>query len=394
LKNAVVLDIGSSKVVSICASRIGLDGLAVHGADIRSYNGYRFGEFSDISNIKQVVLDSLKATERECGFYLRDVVISIPAPFTELVIGTGKLSFESAPKRITGADIDKLISASLPQAPPEGCRLIHSTPFSYVVDGAKKEELNADTSAAVIEAEVSHVYARESFLKPVQEAIKQADMRPGVSISTQLGQALMLIPEKERQKPTVLLDVGYTHTDISIVLHSAIVAQKTLEVGGMHLAGDLAYGLDVPIAIAEPVKRRYVFSLDYQDSIELVRTPQGTYSVERSLIQYIIEERAHELCYMIVDAIAELGIAAACKPAIHLTGGGLALMRGSLEYLEKMLGLSVRRDMPWMPRMNSPNYASTFGTLEFALNASKNGASVHQAESGVFGWLKELFIAK
>ncbi len=394
MKNAVVLDIGSSKVVSICASRVGLDGLAVHGADIRSYNGYRFSEFSDVSNIKQTVLDSLKATERECGFYLRDVVISIPAPFTKLVMGTGKLSIESTPKRITSADIDKLISASLPQTPPEGCRLIHSTPFAFVVDGAKKGELTTDTSAAVIEADVSHVYAHESFLKPVQEAIKQADMRPGVCISTQLGQALMLIPEKDRQRPTILLDVGYTHTDISIVLHSAIVAQETLEVGGMHLAGDLAYGLDVPIAVAEPVKRRYEFSLDYQDSMELVRTPQGTYSVERSIIQYIIEERAHEMCSMIVDEICKMGVANACKPVIYLTGGGLALMRGSLEYLENMLGLSVKRDMPWMPRMNSPNYASTFGTLEFALNAARSGASIHQAETGVFGWLKELFVAR
>ncbi len=391
MKHAVVLDIGSSKVASMCAGRAGQDGLVVYGADVRNYSGYRFGAFSNNKELQRAIMESLQSTQRECGFKLREVSISVPAPFSRLYVGTGTLSFDSAPKRITGADIDMLINTSLPKQPPEGCRLIHSTPYSFVLDGVAKNELPSNALASRIEAMVSHVYVCEKFLNPVQEAIEQMHLRAGVCISAPLASALMLIPEKDRRKPTVLLDVGYTHTDVSVVLNSAIVASDTVELGGMHFANDIAYGLNISQTAAEQVKRKYVFSQDYQDSTELIRTAEGTKSVERATIQYIIEERAKELCFMADDTMRQLGVDTDKQPSICLTGGGLALMRGSCEYLEEMLGATVRKDMPWMPRMNSPNYASVFGTMEFVLHTADEDAYA-QNEGGVLQRLKELFV--
>ncbi len=58
MKHAVVLDIGSSKIVSICAGRVGQDGMAVHGADVRAYSGYRYGAFSDIKDMQRAIGES------------------------------------------------------------------------------------------------------------------------------------------------------------------------------------------------------------------------------------------------------------------------------------------------------------------------------------------------
>jgi len=390
LKHAVVLDIGSSKVVSMCAARTGQDGLTVFGADIRNYSGYRFGTFANVKDLQRAITESLQATQRECGFRLREVTISVPAPFSRLHVGTGRLSVDSAPKRITGADVDMLINTSLPKSPPEGYRLIHSTPFSFMLDGAQRQELPPDAAASRVEAMVSHVYVSEQFLEIVEEAIASVGMHAGVCISSPLAAALMLIPEKDRRSPAVLVDVGYATTDVSVVLSSAIVAQDTLEMGGMQFTGDLAYGLQVTQSVAEQVKRRYVFSMDYQDSTELLRTSEGTRSVERATIQYIVEERAKELCFLIDESMREMGVDVDKQPGVCLTGGGLALMRGSREYLEEMLGLHVRRDMPWMPRMNSPNYASAFGVMEFVLHTTPEEAAL--PEGGMLRRLKELFV--
>lgn len=389
LKHAVVLDIGSSKVVGLCAERVGNDGLKVHGADARTYAGYRFGVFQNTDSLQRAIVDCLLATQRECGFRLREVTVSVPVSFTKLLLGTGLIEFPSHPKRISGADIDMLINESLPKEAPEGCVLIHSTPYSYTLDGVKGPDLPQDAVASRLESEVSHVYVQEAFLAPVKAAIKSAGMQPGVCISAALAQSLMLIPGKVRQMPAILLDVGYLHTDVVVSLHSAMIAQDTVQAGGYHFAADLAYGLQVPLAVAEQVKRRYVFSEDYQDSVELMRTPEGTRSVERAQVQYILEERASELCFMIDDVIRELHPGNA--PVIYLTGGGLAMMRGSREYLEHMLGWKVRKDMPWMPRMNSPNYSSVFGIVEFILHAGDDTA-LQIEENGMLRRFKELFV--
>lgn len=389
MRHAVVLDIGSSKIVGLCAERVGGDGLKVHGADVRAHAGYRFGKFQSEEDLARTIGECLAATQRECGFRLKEITISVPAPFTKIVLRKGLLEFSQQPKRISGADIDMLINTSLPKEAPEGYTLIHSTPYSYTVDGKRRPDLPQDAAASRLEAQISHVYVHEQFLRTVREAVRQAGMYPGVCISAALAQSLMIIPEKDRHRSAVLLDAGYTHTDVVIAKGSAIIGQDTLETGGFHFASDLAYGLEVPLPVAEHVKRRFAFSKDYEDSEELLRTPQGTLSVRRSEIQFILEERAKETCFMIDDALRELQMKGA--PVVYLTGGGFAMMRSSHEYLTEMLGLTVRKDMPWMPRMNSPNYASVYGTMEFILHAGEDTA-LQPADGGMFSRLRELFV--
>ena len=115
--------------------------------------------------------------------------------------------------------------------------------------GAKTEELGAL---------VSHMYVREDFVKAMEQVLATLDIEISMSVSSQLFGALAIIPEKERVRPAILIDVGYTHTDVSLVENAALTDMRTIEIGGKHFASDLAFGLDVPLETAEQVKRRYV----------------------------------------------------------------------------------------------------------------------------------------
>jgi hypothetical protein len=46
------------------------------------------------------------------------------------------------------------------------------------------------------------------------------------------------------------------------------------------------------------------------------------------------------------------------------------MMRGGLDFLREALNLPLKRDMPWTPRLSSPNYCSAFGALDFVLKAN------------------------
>ena len=391
MKYAAVLDIGSSKVVSICAGRVGKDGIAVYGAGVRAYSGYRAAEFLDKQELHRAILESIGEMQRECGFRIREITVSVPAPFCKLFIGQGSISFSAKPKRISDADVDMLISTSLPETPPQGFSLMHSTPCFYEMDGVQMAELPEEVQGDTLMAEVSHYYADDAFLELIYEALKEAGLS-SICVSATLCEALMLIPERDRRFPAVLLDIGYTHTDICLVQNAAVVAQQTIEVGGLHFARDLSYGLEVGLPVAELVKRRYVFGLDYQDSQELLRTPEGTRSVERAYVQLILEERAKELCYLVYEAMLDMGLRETDRPPVYLTGGGVSLMRGSREFVEHMLGLKVCKDMPWMPRMNSPVYASAYGALEFVLHTGNEDALTHHVEITMLQRLRDFFV--
>ena len=190
-------------------------------------------------------------------------------------------------------------------------------------------------------------------------------------VSAQLGESVMLIPEKERVRPAVLIDVGYHQTEISVVENTALTAISTLPIGGYQFASDLSFGLDVPMDAAEQAKRRYVFSLDLQEKSEVLRTAAGSKKVSRSAISYIIDARATELAGMLRREMENMGVNLDARPAVYVSGGGLLMMRGGLDFMRKALNLPLKRDMPWTPRLSSPNYCSAFGALDFVLKANR-----------------------
>jgi cell division ATPase FtsA len=156
----------------------------------------------------------------------------------------------------------------------------------------------------------------------------------------------------------------------------------------------LIYGLNLPLTVSENIKRRYVYSLDYQDSIDNIRVPGGgVIKVDHSAIQYILEARTKELADIIQKELRDMDMLGS---SIYLTGGGITLMRGCCEFLEKYMGVQIKVRMPWMPRLSSPNYASAFGTMGFLTFSDNEELSGRFHESHHNSFLKKItdFFAK
>lgn len=379
-----LLDIGSSKVVCLICSPSGKDGIVVHGAGIGPYSGYRRGLFADDSQLISAIADSVSAAEHEAKRRVRDLAVGVPAPFSHLALHKAEVEVSSRSGRIGQRDIEELINRSLEFEQPEGFELTHSTPVEFMVDGAERHDPPIGEKAAVLSGLMSHAYVSSYFKRLAAEALLRIDLEADMFISVPLSQSLFIIPEEDRFDGALLIDVGYTHTDISYVKHSALISCSSIDVGGAHFSGDLAFGLKIPADSAEDIKRRYVYSLDYQDSIDTIRVGGGTLRIEHEAIQYIVESRTDELAKLIINAVETMGLKLCEGFPVYLTGGGVALMRGSGEYLGKCLSTPVEVRMRWMPRLSSPNYTSAFGVMDFMTHSQDDAGEV-RLETGARG---------
>ncbi len=370
-QNTAILDVGSSKVLCLICGTDGKDGILVHGAGIREYKGYRRGVIEDEQTLSDAIVDALSAAETEAKHRVRDISVGVPAPFTRLVLHGGEVKPRARGGRVSHRDLDELINASLDFEAPEGYELIHSTPVEFQVDGVPRVDMPLGVQAERVGALVSHLYAESRFKRLVSDALLRVGLDADMYIAVPLSEGVFVIPEEERANRAVLIDAGASHTDVSLVRGAALVDMRTINVGGGHFASDLSYGLGLAPSVAEGVKRRYVYSLDYQDSIDTIRVPgDGVLYVEHEAIQYIIEERTKELASLIRAALEDMGVAQGERVPVYMTGGGLTLMRGCCEFMERALGLPIQIRMPWMPRLSSPNYASAFSVMDFVMHAS------------------------
>lgn len=391
MKPATVLDIGSSKIVCVCGSIVHRDGITVHGVSVCPYAGYRNGAFEDYRSLHNAIVETVSQTEQDSRMRIREVALNVPAPFCLLSVTDASVPIGERSRRVMTEDVDEVISASLKKTRPGDYVLMHSTPVSFTVNGSVSAALPIGVKTGELGALVSHMFAQSEFVNSVERALSTLDVEISMCVSSQLSNALTVIPEKERVRPAVLIDVGYTHTDVSIVESAALTDARTIDVGGRHFVSDLAFGLDVPFETAEMVKRRYVFLQEPLSSTEIVRSPAGAKRVEHAVIELIMEARANELIGLIRAALNEMGVTEEASPITYLTGGGLAMVKGGHEFLKRGLRLSIKRDTPWVQDMDTPNYTSAFAALDFVLRATGDDVVSDASPATMADRLRNLF---
>ena len=373
MRHCAILDIGSTKVVCMIVSAEPDGSMIVHGTGIREYSGYRLGELPQKRDLAKAISGAVDAAERASKLRVRNVSVGVPAPFMEVVNAPGSAEIISRSGRVQASDVELLIDSSLGFEAPQGYSLIHSTPVSFTADKTPVAGSPVGLPCGLLTADVSHCYVDEEFTRAVNYGLDALGITADSFVSTGLASACFTVPDQVRADSVFIVDCGGTYTDVTLLHGNAVVDCAGIPIGGRHFTNDLCFGLRLPEGVAEDLKRRYVFSLDYGDSCERVRIPgEGIFDIEHSYIQLIIESRADELCDMIaekLDAMAERDV------PVWLAGSGLALMRGAKEFVEERIGRKVAVSMPTVSRNSSLSFVAALGLADFALfRTGKSGA--------------------
>lgn len=387
MRFCAILDVGSSKVVCMIVSPEEGGAMIVRGTGVMEYPGYRLGELPRKRELYEAVSKAVQAAEAAAGVRIKEITVGVPAPFMVVSGSHGAVKIESKNGRIAAEDVDYLVGSSLKDGAPEGYSLIHSTAVSYFADKTPVQGSPVGLPCGVLSADVSHCFIEDNYKKLIGSILKSFDITVESFVSTALASACFTVPEDVRANSVFLVDCGGSYTDVTLLVGNAIISTDSIALGGMHFTNDLCFGLRLPESVAEDLKRRYVFSLDYGDSCERVRIPgEGMFDIEHSTIQLIIESRAEELCDMLAD---KLDTIIDRDTPVWLLGSGLAPMRGAAEFLESRLGRNVSVTMPKVSRNGSMGYAAALGLADFALFRLGRSSAIQRTERflrSAFDW--------
>jgi hypothetical protein len=124
--------------------------------------------------------------------------------------------------------------------------------------------------------------------------------------SSSTGEAMLSLPQEERDRTAILIDVGYLCTDVMAVEGDAVIFQKTLPVGGGHIAADVSEGLGIPLEAAEQIKRDYVYGISTISQSYTVSGGDGVKSetFTQDQVAAVLEPRVDEIADMIREVTA------------------------------------------------------------------------------------------
>lgn len=382
------MDFGTSKIVALVAETSGRQRCDIIGAGIATYDGFLEGQWNAPDLLNDAIAAAVREAEEQSHARIREVNVGVPGDFSSVRTVEVKVELQGADPRVTERDINELFNRATNELGEVRGSVIHRSPAWFIVDDGKKTLEPMGMHGYELRAMVSFVIADQFFLEDITERFRSLGITVNGYFSTPTGQAMLFVPDEERDRTAILVDMGYLTTEVMAVEGDALTFLKVLPMGGGHIAADLAYGLEITLPAAEQIKRAYVYGLSAgQASFEGVNKDGESKTFSREEVEKVLEPRAEEICEAVRDAIKESGVKLSNWSPIYLTGGGLAINRGGRDFLAAKLEKPVRELPRKAVKLSSPAYSSALGLLDLIIDTA---ASAHAA-GGMGSFFRSLF---
>jgi cell division protein FtsA len=182
------LDIGSSKVSALIATRDGNDGVRVLGTGQRESRGVKRGYITDIEASEFAVREAVELAERMSGVTIDDVWASYGAG--GLTSDVANVEVELGGHQIEQADIEQLLAAGRAAIDKSGKVVLHAHPALYTIDGAQEVQQPIGLHADRLGVDIHVIAAEAPPLRNIDYIIRAAHLGVRAIVASPIAASL------------------------------------------------------------------------------------------------------------------------------------------------------------------------------------------------------------
>lgn len=385
---STVIEIGTSKVVSVICEAGKYDEAHILGSASVTYPGYKNRKWLDKHGLAPAINEALREAERIAGRKVKQVHVGIPADFLKVVCNKAEIEFEST-QTVNEEDIKLLYQKSRSKLQiPKEYTVIHRSPILYMLDDARKSMEPVSKRARKISIIASYVLAERWFISGVSKMLLRYGYTPSTFIGASYAEALRFIPQEKRDSGAVMIDIGHTSTTVMVARGDGLMFHKVLPFGGNNITDDIIRVMNTKPSVAEELKKRSIYGLSLGEDDYYEVCDRSSYKFERFSaikVQGVIEARLKEMLDVIIEALDRSGCRLYSYVPVFVTGG-TASMRGLREFIQKETNHNTVIVVPQSTCFNQPSYTSALAVADLALDAESDD------EPGFFENIKKLFV--
>ena len=363
-KQAAVIDIGSSKITAIVGERGINKTFIIKAKYTYEYDGFADGEFFDEEKLKLILIDAVKKLSVVMRGKLDIVYVGVPAEFTSLIVKNSQISFPKK-KRITEEDVDTLFDAAFVVGADKNT-LINRSAVVYELGDFRMLANPINSYSETLKGKLSFILCDEYFMQKVVSVIKTSGITDVECISESLSRALYLLDAESRDRISVILDVGYITSTLSVIQGDGIIYEKSFGYGGGYITAAISEKYSLDFQVAEELKRKVNLCLISGATSDYTEIEGGNYFPTEEIKNTVLKS-LDVLCEKISDAFNEFDFSLPEYVPLLITGGGISYLRGAKEHLSSRLEMPVSVLAPSVPMMDKPSESTVLSLLNLAL---------------------------
>jgi len=368
----VSLDIGASKTAAVVGQVNKFSEIEVIGYGLSDSSGITKGRIIDKNKVADSIVKAITEAEETSGLYINSSYVNVKGMNVRVEKVKCRGRVEKPDDGLSIKDIYSLF-----EQVHRGIRIddneqvIDLIPYKYTVNDRDYKEEPIGAFAKEFGVDLDVVIANGEYLKDMMEVLNMAELKiDGIIIETLAASNIVLMPE-EKEMGVLMLDMGASHTDISVYKDSRLEFYETLPIGGNHITNDIAMTLGISQEEAERLKRQYNLAIEAMISnnheIKLNTLKSGNpedSSIRCSDIVKIIEARISEVYKIIRKVLSDNNMTTKYE-CLVLTGQGISNIVGAEELAVLMLKVGqVRICSPKLINVIKPQHTVAFGMVK------------------------------
>ncbi len=359
MKEICVLDIGSSKIVRLIASKTRSGLTSVRDLAEFSYDGF----YDSTLLSPDTFADDLAAALAFADPKPKTVYVGVPCDFLDYRIVTVEHDLGSF-RTVTRGDVDELFAAGNHFS--DRGTLITTTASGYILDESRYVVDPIGEQCSHLRSNVTYVFCNREFAASVEAALTSAGVQKANFVSSFWATCVSMLDEHVRSQGAVVVDMGYSSTSAAYVIGEGFEAQITKPIGYASAAGALMDRLSLETPDAISILKDINLGLD-DDEKYWYNKPDDT------AVRWVYASTANMLVKGLLDEIVQMidQCRASDQDPVYFCGGAIGAIKGAAAYLGNAARAIPNMLAPDVPMYSKPRYASAFGTFEIACKTER-----------------------
>ena len=368
-KEIAIIDIRSSRITAVILSHSVNNTFDIKWSSDYSYSRYYERRFSDSSEVQGIITKILQSFGKYFESNDYELYVSVPGCFTNVTTKRRQYTFR-AKKKVTHQDELKLQKDSMKEISIPGYSVIYCSPIVYELDDFRILYKPVGETSETLRASLSFVLCSNYFIGVIRPVLEKNGIKNYRLVPVVLAEGNYLIPEIERNRIAMLLDIGASSTTFSVVQGEGVLYEHSFDYGGDIITGELSRLLQVEEAeeafeIAEDIKNHTSLSTIYDDEEKFNNIEGLKDVVYKKSAQQVIADCVNKIGDIVGDAIEDVAKMGVSCNKLYITGGGITYIRGAKELLSMRLNLPVEVVSPKMPHYDRPTESSYLSVADF-----------------------------
>jgi cell division protein FtsA len=385
------LDIGSKKC-TLAAARAGLGGnIGPVVVEVQPTRGIFKGVVNDLAALTESVQAVLQKMERRLKMKPLTVGLSINGNYIEARNSLTAVALaERGTRSITRRDLERLNLQARSLGVELDEFLLHEIPQGYSIDRHNMILNPLGLHGRKFEMNLLLVTARAAYVENIAKSAERAGVDVDQVVYSGIAAAEAVLSPEDKEKGAVFVDIGDALTGVVIFKDGIPRRLRILSFGGKNLSEIIANYCRVSADVADGIVRE---SLDIGSDVGeadevMVKTQDGFCPVKAMELAAVVLPETDKFVALMKSAICECQ-EMSLSGAKVVVAGGLSLLEGLLEKMEKDIGLPVKMGIPKesgdIPVSQSPAYASAMGLLSLKARTAGAASLIPQESRNMVG---------